>query len=1108
MLSFKWVLWTKHVSRLVIVAAAILVAVTVEAQTYLMSNGSTTTCSGTFYDSGGAGSNHGNGENFTYTICPLDPTEPTTITFNSFRLEGCCDFLTIYDGSTTTTSLGTYSGTSANGQSFTSTDVSGCLTFVFTSDGSVTRSGWEASVSCVKTEFPITDGVTDLTCSGTFYDTGGASGNYSGNEHITYTICPNVSGQVSQVDFTSFSMHITDTLYIYDGNDTSELIGAYNNGNSANGQTFTSSDPSGCLTFLFDSNGAAHFAGWEATISCVVPTGVITDATTDNLCSGSFWDSGVTGDYSNNENITYTICPSTPGLFVDVSFDFFDVQANQDFLAVYDGPTTGSPLINTFSNGNYTSGLQIRSTDASGCLTFHFTSNGSTTSGGWNAEVNCLQPCQAVNASITGSTPSADIVTNEIQICQSGTVDFVGAGVYPQNNTFYNQTDATSLFEWDFGDGATQSGIGLTNVSHTYADGEGYYVQLNITDNNNCRSTNILDQQVAVSTTPEFAGTLTDDADFCLGESANLTGVVSPVPFTYDCSPASEDSLQLPDGIGISYTATTTLSCFSAGQTLTNVSEITGICVNMEHTWSNDLDVTIICPSGQSVVVDSYGGVGNETFLGEPIDGDEGAPVSGVGWDYCWSPSPTYGTWNAEAATYDTLPSGSYASENTLTGLVGCELNGVWALVITDNLAQDNGFIFSFDMDLNSAAPAPWSYTPSVDTEAWSGPSTINNPGNNPISVTPDGAGNSDYVYTITDDFGCSYDTTISLTVTAPPDAGGDSTLYRCTNDAASDLFDAIVGSPAAGGTWSGPSALTNGDQGTFDPGTMNAGVYTYTLTATAPCTDQTASVTVVLNDPATANAGPATSDFCMNNSFTNAATATNYDSLLWTSSGDGTFVDDAIEDAVYTPGSSDISNGTVTLTLLAYGSGNCANASDAIVLTIIPDTDGDGICDDVDIDDDDDGIPDLEEVGSDPLIDGDGDDVPFYLDDNDSNGAIGNVDGLVESGFDTDGDNVPDHFDLDSDNDGIFDVVEAGHGEDDFDLNGRIDIGSGSFGSNGLYNSVETSADSGVLSYTIADSDTDGNIDSQELDSDNDGCNDVDEAGYLDQDDDGLLGN
>jgi hypothetical protein len=108
----------------------------------------------------------------------------------------------------------------------------------------------------------------------------------------------------------------------------------------------------------------------------------------------------------------------------------------------------------------------------------------------------------------------------------------------------------------------------------------------------------------------------------------------------------------------------------------------------------------------------------------------------------------------------------------------------------------------------------------------------------------------------------------------------------------------------------------------------------------------------------------------------------------------------------------------------------------------------------------------------------------------------------------DTDGDGVADHLDRDSDNDGIFDLVEAGHGEDDLNADGVIDGSDTLTGANGLFNALETSPDSGTLNYTVADSDADGIIDSQELDSDNDGCNDVIEAGFSDPDNDGILGN
>ena len=47
-------------------------------------------------------------------------------------------------------------------------------------------------------------------------------------------------------------------------------------------------------------------------------------------------------------------------------------------------------------------------------------------------------------------------------------------------------------------------------------------------------------------------------------------------------------------------------------------------------------------------------------------------------------------------------------------------------------------------------------------------------------------------------------------------------------------------------------------------------------------------------------------------------ATAANYSSLTWNTSGDGTFVTTTSLNPTYTPGTTDISNGTVTLTRLA----------------------------------------------------------------------------------------------------------------------------------------------------------------------------------------------
>jgi len=191
-------------------------------------------------------------------------------------------------------------------------------------------------------------------------------------------------------------------------------------------------------------------------------------------------------------------------------------------------------------------------------------------------------------------------------------------------------------------------------------------------------------------------------------------------------------------------------------------------------------------------------------------------------------------------------------------------------------------------------------------------------------------------------------------------------------------------------------------------------------------------------------------------------------------------------------------------------------------------DTDGDKIPDNIDIDDDNDGVRDFDEYcqiaggydclpgGFDPGADEDQDKILNYLDADDpdvNNGCIDdNFDGIcdkIAAAYDRDGDNVPDFLDLDSDNDGITDLVEAGHIQPDSDGNGIIDGIPPLFGLNGYFNNIETD-DSKTAEATYDRLDTDGDKvpDHDDLDSDNDGIHDVAEVYYSssDSDNDGRI--
>lgn len=122
---------------------------------------------------------------------------------------------------------------------------------------------------------------------------------------------------------------------------------------------------------------------------------------------------------------------------------------------------------------------------------------------------------------------------------------------------------------------------------------------------------------------------------------------------------------------------------------------------------------------------------------------------------------------------------------------------------------------------------------------------------------------------------------------------------------------------------------------------------------------------------------------------------------------------------------------------------------------------------------------------------------------------------------LDTDGDGNPNQTDTDSDNDGILDITEA-------QVNTALVLSNNDGNSDGLDNvfgtglsPIDTDLD-GILDYLDLDSDNDGVLDLnegitdtdsdgiknyRELDSDNDLCYDVFEAGFVDGNNDGILG-
>ena len=340
-------------------------------------------CGGAFTDPAGPTANYANSTDSTVTICSTVVGEIVTVTFTSFNTEINWDALYVFDGDSinspqiaSTNAAGNVPGGLAGGfwgttipGPFTSSDATGCLTFRFRSDASVNNPGWIANVTCSPP--PTCPKPSALLTSGG-------------------TINSVTLGWTNNSSATSW-----EVLTLPCGSPAPNA--------ATTGGIITSSNPY-TITGLTDATCYDIYVRAICSDTDISLWSVKTSFTTliiPPVCGGNYTDTGGTGNYSANADSTVTICPSTPGEVVTVTFSAFNTEANADALYVFDGDSITSPQIassNTAANvpGGVTGGYwgttipgPFTSSDPSGCLTFRFRSNGTINNSGWAATVTC-----------------------------------------------------------------------------------------------------------------------------------------------------------------------------------------------------------------------------------------------------------------------------------------------------------------------------------------------------------------------------------------------------------------------------------------------------------------------------------------------------------------------------------------------------------------------------------------------------------------------------------------------------------------------------------------------------------------------------------------------
>jgi subtilisin-like proprotein convertase family protein len=611
----------------------------------------------------------------------------------------------------------------------------------------------------------------------------------------------------------------------------------------------------------------------SASLALLSQTNVNMGGSTTSITGCDFYiydNGGPNGNYGANRYDVLTIYPSS-GSGV-ISINFYEVNIDEgDTLFFFNGPSinyestqtppipliqVGSLSTNWVNNSNVVYGGGDESffatiQNSSGAITLLFKSNSSDQKAGFKLKVSCVQACQrlVLQLDTLNSTPhpiyelaeDSSIIDDENPCSQTvlgatsqkwnyfnicpGVVPYFVADVQFLDNDFnYHQTIDSCYFEWRLGDLDT-AGWGLTAISHEYTTIRGYNLSVTVKDHQNCASIGTASARIRMSN-PEIIEEVQPLRSICMGDTLPISVGnrlsssfrVKPWESTVSATLGRSAIEWIPDGPNCqalatcangSYCASVTFDVFAPNAVIESAEDIISVCVNMEHSYSGDIDIFLRCSNGQETQLVAR--TGGSTFYGLSYDDAATDCIEhqqGIGWDYCWTQNDCISHFsdnvtnhsisgqynmisnNYSATVWDSSwrysdpPSHYYTPAQSFANLIGCPMNGTWSIRIKDNLGIDDGYVFNWSISLSDRLLAQnWSYSVSAEDIRVDGPGIYYISATQAMIIPIDTAGVLNYDVAIVDNLGCEYHNNTSVTVIPIPEPEIGEDISICTGD-------------------------------------------------------------------------------------------------------------------------------------------------------------------------------------------------------------------------------------------------------------------------------------------------------------------------------------
>ena len=413
---------------------------------------------------------------------------------------------------------------------------------------------------------------------------------------------------------------------------------------------------------------------------------------------------------------------------------------------------------------------------------------------GWRAEISCVSLCDLFIVDIDP--------INGLMSCPDagGTFNFIAHASYFPHNIDHDSDNI--IYNWQIEDSEFEG----QQIQYDAFDEPGAYT-VYVTAKDTVSSCEVSNYVVfMVGTVPHFEGTFLSRDTICAEEQFTLFGVANMTQWTGFQTAVVEDE---PFFLNRDhpYESALTFEVFE-DVFIEDAADIGRVCVTIEHAEYRDVEFYLRSPDGVLIELKSLGGAEGPEIdfinLGEPVLEIDDFP--GTGYEYCFAPTAWYGTMfdtspqshayydnagNYYAFAYYMPVDGTYTSNQSLSDLEGSPLNGEWKLFVEDDNTETSGHIFGWRLMFDEKFyPDSLIFTPEIVEEKWFKNGNALN--GNPANTSVDQPGDHDFLFQVTDNFGCTYDTLLTIHVLALPEieiiseleipvCEGDSTLLTAT---------------------------------------------------------------------------------------------------------------------------------------------------------------------------------------------------------------------------------------------------------------------------------------------------------------------------------------